>query len=37
MIGEAESGWFRMVSDDSDDHSDASDVIRFGCTSDGFG
>ena len=37
MIGEAEGGWFRMVSDDSDDVSDASDVIRIGCTSDGFG
>ena len=37
MIGEAEGGWFRMVSDDSDDVSDASDIIRIGCTSDGFG
>jgi hypothetical protein len=37
MIGEAESGWFRMVSDDSDDDSDASEVILVRMVSDDFG
>jgi len=37
MIGRTDFGWFRMVSDDSDDDSDASEVILVRMVSDNFG